>query len=61
MIWMDLEGIMPSEKVRERQIPYDLSYMWNLHTRIHTHTLKTKLIDNREWQLPGLWVGDGGK
>ena len=48
-IWMDLEGIMPSEKVRERQITYDLSYMWNLHTRIHTHTLKTKLIDNREW------------
>ena len=26
---MDLEGIMLSE-VRERQIPYDLTYKWNL-------------------------------
>ena len=28
--WMDLEGIMLSEISRERQILYDLSYMWNL-------------------------------
>ena len=26
---MDFEGIMLSE-IRERQIPYDLTYMWNL-------------------------------
>ena len=28
--WMDLEGIMLSEIVRERQIPYDITCMWNL-------------------------------
>ena len=29
--WMDLEGIMLSEKSdRERQILYDITYMWNL-------------------------------
>ena len=28
--WMDLEGIMLSEISRERQILYDLTYMWNL-------------------------------
>ena len=26
--WMDLEGIMLSE-IRERQILYDVTYMWN--------------------------------
>ena len=29
--WMDLEGIMLSEiSDRERQILYDITYMWNL-------------------------------
>ena len=29
--WMDLEGIMLSEMSdRERQILYDITYMWNL-------------------------------
>ena len=29
--WMDLEGIMLSEiSQRERQILYDITYMWNL-------------------------------
>ena len=28
--WMDLEGIMPSEtSQRERQILYDITYMWH--------------------------------
>ena len=35
--WMDFEGIMLSEKVREREIPYDLTYRWNLK--------KNKFID----------------
>ena len=31
--WMDLEGIMLSEMSdRERQILYDITYMWNLKT-----------------------------
>ena len=32
--WMNLEIIIPSEEIiipeRERQIPYDIIYMWNL-------------------------------
>ena len=28
--WMDLEIIILSESKSERQIPYDISYMWNL-------------------------------
>ena len=31
--WMDLEGIMLSE-IRERQIPYDFTDMWNLKSKI---------------------------
>ena len=29
--WMDLEGIILSEIDKERQIPYDLTYMWNIN------------------------------
>ena len=28
--WMDLEIIILSKSERERQIPYDITYMWNL-------------------------------
>ena len=28
--WMDLEIIILSEEVRERKIPPDITYMWNL-------------------------------
>ena len=29
-IWMDLEIIILSEVIRQRQTPYDITYMWNL-------------------------------
>ena len=36
---MDLEGIMLMNKsVRERQIPYDFTYMWNLENKINEQT-----------------------
>ena len=31
--WMDLENIIPSEIVRERQIPHDFTHMWNLRNK----------------------------
>ena len=31
--WMDLEGIMLSKSDKERQIPYDIIYMWNINTQ----------------------------
>ena len=34
-MWMDLEGIMPSEKkIRERKVLYDITFMWNLKKKI---------------------------
>ena len=30
VIWMGLEIIGQSKPERERQIPYDIAYMWNL-------------------------------
>ena len=40
---MDLKGIMLNEmSERERQILYDLTYMWNLKKKT-----KTKLIDTK--------------
>ena len=29
-IWMDLEILILSKSEREKQIPYDITYMWNL-------------------------------
>jgi len=35
MIWKDLEGVMLSEvqSDRERQLPYDFTYMWTLKNK----------------------------
>ena len=38
--WMDIEIITLSE-VRERQIPYDITYMWNLKYDTNEHIYKT--------------------
>ena len=52
--WVDLEGILLSE-IREIQIPYDLSYMWNLKNK--TNTQKTWLIDTGKRKV----VARGGR
>ena len=31
--WLELESIMLSEIVREKQIPYDVTHMWNLQNK----------------------------
>ena len=33
--WMDLEIIVLSKSYRERQISYDITYMWNLKNDIN--------------------------
>ena len=38
--WMDLESIIPSE-VSQRQIPYDITYIWNLKTDANELMYKT--------------------
>lgn len=41
--WMDLEGIMLREMVRERLMLYDLSYMWNLNKNKQTNKLRKEI------------------
>ena len=52
--WMELESIMLSEINQERQIPYDLTYKWNLinkqtskQNRTRDMEIKNKLIVTR--------------
>ena len=40
-IWMDLEIIILT-KISQRQIPYDIIYMWNLKYDTNEHIYKTK-------------------
>ena len=41
--WMDLEIIRQwSKSERERQIPYDITYMWNLKYNTNEHIYKTE-------------------
>ena len=50
--WPDLEDIILSEI---SQTPYDLTFKWNLKTKI-----TSSLIQRTEWRLPR-WDGAGGK
>jgi len=59
---MDLEDIKPSE-VRERQILYDVTYMWNLKTK-HTNECNEKETDstdaeNKQVVTSSEWEGRG--
>ena len=45
--WMNLEIIILSKSERERQIPYDNTYMWNL--KYDTNEL-TYEIDSQTWR-----------
>ena len=40
--WMNLEIIMLSE-ISQRQIPYDITYMWNLKYDTNELTYKTEI------------------
>ena len=44
--WMDLENIILSEVVRERQILYDITYMWNLKNNTNEYIqIRNRLTD----------------
>ena len=64
--WMDLEIVTLSE-VRERQKPYDITYMWNLKYdtnnliyETESQTQRTDVAAKREgkWRRDGLGVWD---
>ena len=40
--WMDLEIMILSEVLKEKQMPYDITYMWNLKN-VYKMNLFTKI------------------
>ena len=55
-IWMDLE-IITLTKISQRQIPYDIIYMWNLKYDTNEHIYKTKTTHRYRGQT---WDYQGG-
>ena len=51
--WMDLEIVIPSD-ASQRQISYDMSYMWNLKYDIDTLIHKTET--DSQAQRTDLWL-----
>ena len=47
---MDLGGIMLRETVRERKIPYDFTYVWNLKNRTNEQTVQKQIHRYRRKQ-----------
>ena len=39
--WMELEIIILSKSEREREIPYDITYMWNLKYNTNEYIYET--------------------
>ena len=54
--WMDLEMIILSE-VRERQISYDITFMWNLKN--YTNELIYKTETDSQTQKTNSWLPKG--
>ena len=59
--WMDLEIIILSEVKRERQIAYDITYMWNLKQDTNEPIYKTDSWTQRTdlWLPVGRVLGEG--
>ena len=49
--WVDLEIIILSQSERERQIPYDITYMWNLKWGTNDPTCRTETDSQTENRL----------
>ena len=67
--WMGLETIIPREVKKERQIPYDITYTWNLKydtSELICETKRPTDIKNRlvaakgegSWEMDHLGVWD---
>jgi len=53
-IWMQLEIIILSQSERERQIPCDITYMWNLKYDTNEPSMKQKQTHRHrvDWWMP---------
>ena len=62
--WMQVEIIILTKSERERQIPYDITYMWNLKYDTKEPIYETEAesgIERIDWWLPrGLGGGRDG-
>ena len=65
-MWMELESIKLSKikSVKERQIPYDFTHMWNLRNKIDEHKGKKKRLTRKQTlnyrkQIVSCWRGAG--
>ena len=58
-IQMDLEIIILTKSERERQIPYDITYMWNLKYGTKEPMYKTET--DSQTQRSDLWLCVGGQ
>ena len=58
--WMKLEMIILSKSKRERQIPYDITYMWNLKydTNNANELIYKTETDSQAWKT-NLWLPKG--
>src|SRR6476646_1714459 len=57
--WMELENLILSEMSQkgQRQIPYDITYNWNLISSTNEHLLRK---ENQSWTWRrDLWLPDG--
>ena len=57
-IWIELETLILSE-VRKRQIPYDITYIWNLTYSINKPFHRKKLIDLEKRLVVAKGEGEG--
>ena len=55
--WMQLEIIILSKSERERHIPYDITYMWNL--KYDTNGPIYKIETDSQTQRTDLWLQIG--
>ena len=54
----DLEGVMLNKSGKERQVPHDFTYMWNLKNKINEQAKQKQTLRYRE-QTDGGQIGDG--
>ena len=59
--WMDIEtNILSQVSHKERQMPYDITYMWNLKYDINEFIYKRE-INFRHGEQTCCWQGGGGR
>ena len=57
--WMDLEIILNEISQKERQWPYDITYMWNLIFKNDINELIYKTATDSQISKTNLWLPKG--